>query len=159
MPISMVTRLYADTRLDMLQFLPKRVIHPGARWLDKPGHRSDKQRNFEARGGDDEEEHFRIYQRQSLRKKHDFSCGILYVPHGGQSMTLARYDGSSHRHGGIAYRPHLHLAITADNENFDLEATATDRFECLWGAFACLIGDFNVTGFKRDDQPTLLWWC
>ena len=103
---------------------------------------------------------FSVYQRHSLMDDSDFSCGILYLPLGGPSLTLARYNGPSHAHGDIAFRPHIHLssewAIAAGRKP-ESEAAETDRFNTPDGALACLIHDFNLLGItaKPDNQRSL----
>lgn len=156
----MNTRLYTDQELLNLKSMRKRVANPGARWTEKPKKRpSHRQRNFQA-STLDESHRFSIYQRHSLVDESDFSCGILYLPLGGPSLTLARYNGPSHAHGDIAFRPHIHLssekAIAAGRKP-ESEAEETDLFETPDGALACLIDDFNVIAItaKRDDQGRL----
>ena len=87
-----------------------------------------------------------------------FSCGIAYIPPGGPRLTLARYNGSNHRHGDIHYRPHIHrateAAITAGRRPED-EAMETTRYETLEGALACL-DDFGLSGIRAEpDHPSL----
>ena len=150
----MTNRLYTDGELAMLGAMPKQVVTPRARWVEKPGHR---QRNFAVVG--DGEARFSVYQRQNLRDEHDFSCGIAFLPPGGQRLTLARYNGPSHRHGDIAYRPHVHRATEraiAAGRKPESEAVETDRFRTLEGALACLIDDFNLGAVEAaHDQPGL----
>ena len=102
---------YTDTELDDLRSMPKRVTNPGARWSEKPKARpGHHQRIFQAYGQEDQQDRFSIYMRQNLSDESGFSCGISYLPRGGQSLTLARYNGPSHEHGEIVYRPHIHRA-------------------------------------------------
>ena len=72
-------------------------------------------------------------------------------------MTLARYNGPSHQHGDIIYRPHIHQATAsaiAAGKRPEREAEETDRYKTLLGALACLIKDFNLTGIKAlHDHP------
>jgi len=138
----------------------KQIVNPKARWQDKPKFRpAHRQRNFQASGGQEGEARFLIYQRQSLADEIDFSCGIAYLPRGGQPLTLARYNGPSHVHGTIRYLPHIHRATEraiAEGRKPESEAEETDRFMSLEGALACLIEDFNVTGINAQrDQPRL----
>ena len=151
----MSSKLYSDQELDDLQQMPKRVTNPGARWLDKPGH---QQRNFQVRGQGEHLSHFSVYQRQNLLDECDFSCGIVYVPQGGRRLTLARYNGPSHRHGEIVYRPHIHRATAkaiAEGKKPESEADETDRFQTLDGALACLLDDFNVGGLSAPQHEEL----
>ena len=153
---------YTDEELTALRSMSKWIINPRARWLEKPkGRPAHRQRNFQASGQqDDEEARFSVYQRQNLNDDSDFSCGISYLPPGGPSLTLARYNGPSHAHGDIAYRPHIHRAserAIAAGRKPESEAEATNRFETLEGALACLMEDFNLTGLDaQHDQPRLL---
>ena len=154
-------KLYTDTELAALRSMPKRVTNPRARWSEKPrvnpGHR---QRIFQARGHGDEKDRFSIYLRQNLNDESDFSCGISYLPHGSQSLTLARYNGPSHEHGEIVYRTHIHRATEraiAMGKKPESEADKTDRFTTLEGALARLIEDFNLRGISAEpDKPRLL---
>ena len=156
----MSTKLYTDEELDKLRSISKRVTNPGARWLKKPKDRpAHDQRSYKVSGQQDSKAHFEIYQRQSIEDEYDFSCGIRYLPPGGSSLALARYNGPGHEHGEIAYRPHIHRAsekaIAADKKP-ESEAEKTDRFSTLEGALACLIDDFRVSGIRaRHDEPKL----
>lgn len=153
----MNTKLYTDDELAALRSMPKRVTNPGARWVDKPGHR---QRNYHV-VGETENSRFTVYLRQNARDSNDFSCGIAYVPLGGSRLTLARYNGPSHLHGDIAYRPHVHRATAraiAAGSKPESEADETDRFATLDGAFRCLVDDFRLGGIARPepDHPRLI---
>ena len=153
----MTSRLYSDDELEALRSMRKRVTNPGARWVTKPGHR---QRNFKLTGVDDYTVRFEVYQRQNESEGNDFSCGIAYIPTGGRRLTLARYNGPSHVHGDIAYRPHVHRATAsaiAAGKKPEYEAAETDLFATLDGAFACLIRDLHLEGITapQPDQPRL----
>ncbi len=89
----------------------------------------------------------------------DFSCGLALIQTGGKPLSLIRYNGSSHRHGDIHYRCHIHRA-TAESMNagkkIDSHAEETNRYRTLGGALACLIEDCSVQGLKaRHDEPDL----
>lgn len=138
--------------------MSKTVTNPKARWVGKPGH---SQRNFQVVAGNDNEFAFSIYQRQSERDDNDFSCGISFLPAVGNSVTLARYNGPSHPHGDIVYRPHIHRATAraiAAGKKPESEADVTDRFMTCDGALRCLLEDFNVEGVElpAPDQGRLL---
>ena len=157
----MNVRLYKKAELEKLRAMPKRVTNPGARWSDKPKVRPvHRQRNLQAVGGSDGDVHFFIYQRQNLADESDFSCGVAYLPRGGKSLTLARYNGPSHEHGAIEYRPHIHHATEeaiAAGKKSEREAEETDRYRTLEGALACLIDDFHLSGIAAErDQPKLV---
>lgn len=156
----MSTKLYTDQELDKLRSIPKRVTNPGARWLEKPKDRPvHNQRSYKVSGQQDPNTRFEIYQRQNLADPDDFSCGIRYLPPGGSSLTLARYNGPGHPHGEIDYRSHIHRAsekAIAAGKKPESEAEETDRFSTLEGALACLIADFHVSGVRaRHDEPQL----
>ena len=109
-------------------------------------------------GGD--EARFLVYQRQNLEDAHDFSCGIAYLPRGAPPLTLARYNGPSHEHGDIVYRPHIHRASESAigaGRKAESDATETGRFESLEGALACLVEDYDVSGLDvQHDTPRLI---
>ena len=155
------TRAYTDKELTDLTSMPKRVTNPGARWANKPKLRPvHSQRIFQADGQQGQEARFSVYQRQNLADASDFSCGISYHPPGAPSLTLARYNGPSHEHGDIAYRPHIHRAsetAIAAGKKPESEAQETRRFVTLEGALACLIEDFNLAGLSAErDKLRLL---
>lgn len=151
----MTELLFSDEELGALRSLPKRVTNPQARWSEKPGHR---QRNHEAVSGD-AALRFRIYLRQNLKDEKDFSCGLALVQRGGEFLSLARYNGGSHRHGEVAYRPHVHRATEkalADGKRIDSHAEEADEYHTLEGALACLIKDCAVRGLSAEpDHPRL----
>ena len=154
----MTSKLYSDEELAALRSMPKRVTNPGARWLDKPGHR---QRNFQVTGLGNDETRYAVYQRKNTLDDNDFSCGIAYLPRGGQRLTLARYNGPSHRHGDIAFRSHIHRATAraiAAGRKPESEAEETSRFSTVDGALRCLIEDFKMQGISspQPDQEKLL---
>ena len=146
----MVIRRYTEAELGELRSMPKRVTNPRTRWLEKPRARpSHRQRNFAAIGERDETIRFAIYQRRNLTGDDDFSCGIALRPPDGPPLTLARYNGASHAHGDIAWRPHIHRATEAAiaaGRKPESEAEETGRYETIEGAMACLVEDFNVRG-------------
>ena len=153
----MNTRLYTDDEIAQLRSMPKRVTNPRARWSQKPGHR---QRNYQLTGLEDESRRFQVYLRQNEADDNDFSCGIAYLPIGGNRLTLARYNGPSHIHRDIQYRTHIHRATAsaiAAGRKPESEADETDRYTTLNGAFGCLIEDFQIQGTTppAPDQPRL----
>ena len=154
----MSNHLYTDDELTQLKTVPKRATNPGARWQEKPSTApAHRQRNFQVVTQMDVR--FAIYLRQNLADEADFSCGIRYCPLGAVPFPLARYNGPSHIHKNIVYRPHIHsttaAAILAGRAP-DSEASETDRYSTLEGALACLLEDYNVTGINaRRDEPRL----
>lgn len=157
----MTIRLYTTAELDQFRLARKRILNPGAHWLKKPQARpAHRQRNFKVVRKGDETVEFQIYQRQNLNDNHDFSCGIAYLPRGSEPLTLARYNGSSHEHGGIAYHPHIHRAserAIAAGRKPESDATATDRFQTLEAALTCLVADFNVLGLNPTEAHPRLF--
>ena len=156
----MPNRLYTEEELDTLRAMPKRIDDPDSCWSKKPvGAPSHWQRSFKARGGGDEQPIFEIYQRQNIQDDTDFSCGIVHVALDGSRLTLARYNGSGHEHGDILYRPHIHRATEkaiASGRKPEREAEATDRYQTLEGALACLLEDFRIAGMRAEhDHPRL----
>ena len=154
----MAVKLYSEDEIKELWSMAKHVENPRARWNRKPGHR---QRNFQIVAVPDGETRFLIYQRQSELDASDFSCGIVFLPPGSARLTLARYNGPSHIHGDIKFRPHIHRATAkaiAAGKKPESEAAETDRFTTLNGAFRCLLDDFRVEGISPPelDQPRLL---
>ena len=153
-------KICTDHKLTELRSIPKRVRNPGARWSEKPRARPvHKQRILQATGLRDEHIGFSLYLRQNLVDPNGFSCGIAYLPPSGSPLTLARYNGSSHIHGQIAYRPHIHRATEkaiAAGRIPESEAEKTDRYETLDAALACLVDDFHLDGITtRYDQPRM----
>ncbi|MYJ73026.1 MAG: hypothetical protein F4092_14915 [Rhodospirillaceae bacterium] len=68
-----------------------------------------------------------------------------------------RYNGSSHAHGDIRYRCHIHRSSAealAAGKKIDSRADETDRYATLQGALACLIEDCGVQGLtaEHDDR-------
>ena len=156
----MTLLLYTEADLARLQSMPKRVTKRGARWSEKPKSAPvHKQRNFQAVSEHEADTRFAIYQRQNLNDRIDFSCGIACHLPNGSLLTLARYNGPSHPHGDIAWRPHIHRATEeaiAAGKKPESEATETNRYETLEGALACLIDDFRVSGIAaKPDDPVL----
>ncbi|MCY4165735.1 MAG: hypothetical protein OXF03_06275 [Gammaproteobacteria bacterium] len=147
--------LLSNDELDVLRSATKRVINPGARWAAKLGRHS--QRNYIAES--EEGVRYRVYLRQNLDDERDFSCGLAMIQKSGKPLSLIRYNGSSHRHGDIRYRCHIHRATSQALEaskKIDSHAEATDRYRTLEGALACLIEDCSVQGVTaKRDEPGL----
>lgn len=151
----MTDRAFTDAELDELRLTRKAVTNPGARWVQKPGHR---QRRYDLVATDSGTLRFLLYQRQNAQDPLDFSCGLALVRRGGRPMTLIRYNGPSHRHGTIQYRCHIHKttadAISAGKP--DSYAEGTNRFATLEGAMACLLDDCQIDGVSaKPDAPGL----
>ncbi len=149
----MTDLLLSNDTLDKHRSALKRVVNPGVRWNEKPGRH--KQQNYTARSEDGAQ--YRIYLRQNLDDELDFSCGLALARKGGKFLSLIRYNGSSHRHGEIFYRCHIHRATAealAAGKKIDSHAEETDRYKTLDGAIACLVDDCGVQGLtgKHDQQ-------
>lgn len=61
-----------------------------------------------------------MFVRQNKTVTDDFSCGIQWLPAGGESLILARYNGSSHEHPN-------HLEKTMITFECDIHRT-TERY-------------------------------
>ena len=144
----MTIPLHTEEQLTELRAMPKRVTNPRAKWTQKPGGAPIyRQRSFKACGEADEKSRFEIYQREHLEDKTDFSAGIAAILRDGSRLTLARYNGSSHEHGDIAYKPHIHRATEramSEGRKPEYYAEATDRYRTVDGALACLFDDFGI---------------
>ena len=159
----MTIPLHTEEQLAELRAMPKRVTNPRAQWTQKPsGEPAYRQRSFKVCGDADEKARFEIYQREHLEDKTDFSSGVAAILRDGSRLMLARYNGSSHEHGDIAYKPHIHRATEramTEGRKPEYHAEATDRYRTVHGALACLYDDF---GIPRDpdkvphDQKSLL---
>ena len=140
----MTEQHFSNDDLDKLRSAPKRVTNPGARWIDKPGHR---QRNYEVET--EAGVRYRLYQRQNINDEQDFSCGLVLIQKGEKPLSLVRYNGSSHRHGDILYRCHIHRSTAeaiAVGKRGDSYAEETYRYRNLTGALVCLIEDCGIQG-------------
>lgn len=148
----LTTKLYSDEELQYLREMTKTVTNPGAQWLRKPSAQPvHRQRSYKVIAEQNDNFVFEVYQRQSLADAQNYSCGIVCLPLGGSRLTLARYNGPSHRHGTISYRTHIHQATAraiAAGRSPEHDATETNRYKTLDGALACLIYDFNAAGIE-----------
>ncbi len=143
-----------DNELEQLRIMEKRVANPKAQWKDKPGHR---QRNFLLDGDD---YRFEIYMRQNMNDTKDFSCGLDVIKPDGTKLTLCRYNGSSHKHGKIPFRCHIHKATNeAIMKGWKPESHAdeTNRYRTLGGALYCLVNDCGISGLSNlnPDEPDM----
>ncbi|WP_414041559.1 hypothetical protein ACJU26_05720 [Acidithiobacillus sp. M4-SHS-6] len=138
----------------------KQVTNPNVREADKASH---IQKNFRVVSSDGYE--FNLYWRQNKRVKDDFSCGLAWHMPSGETMTLVRYNGSSHPHQNrikgtvIEFRCHIHRATERYiRANLKPEGFAepTDRYRSISGAFHDLVSDCNITGITTErDYPDL----
>lgn len=151
----MTELLLTDDELDLHRTVSKHVRDPGVPWKRKRG--GHGQRSYTAESEDGAE--YLIYLRQNDDDQVDFSCGLALILPGRRPLSLVRYNGSSHRHGEIAYRSHIHLATAQallDGKRADSFAEQTNRYDTLEAAFRCLIHDCSVRGLdEHHDQMEL----
>ena len=140
--------VHTDEQLAELRAMPKRVTNPRAYWTEKPsGAPAYRQRSFKVCAEADEKSRFEVYQREHLEDKADFSSGIAAILRDGSRLMLARYNGSSHEHGDIAYQPHIHRATEkamTEGRKPEYYAEVTHRYSTVQGALACLHDDFSI---------------
>lgn len=75
-------------------------------------------------------------------------------------LTVFRYNGSSHQHGGIRYRPQIHRATERAilaGKRPEYEAEPTKRYNTLEGALACLIEDYRLSGIRTNPDLSSLF--
>lgn len=110
MPFESIT----DVKIYELLSMAKKVINPRSRSKEKDGH---EQYNYKLHS-ETEDVEFELYTRQNLHEgmEDDFSCGISWLAPNGESFTLKRYNGPSHKHKNqlegtsLDYKPHIHLS-------------------------------------------------
>ena len=157
----MGTSPMTDDQIQALLDLPKRVSNPGARMKTQRG--SDAT-NYDVAGEDGSV--FRLYKRQNNRIPNGFSCGLLYLPEGGEPVTLTRYNGADHIHSnpldadvseiaGCHIHRATHRYIVAGRKP-DHYAELTDRYADLAGALRALLFDCKITGLESPpDTPQI----
>lgn len=100
---------------------------------------------------------FVMYLRQNEIHENDFSCGLRLVRSGQDDVTLARYNGSSHRHVNkiekdeISFKCHIHLATERYwniGRKIEDYATSTVRYSNLSGAIQCMLVDYYISGLN-----------
>lgn len=150
-----------DKIMDLVK-CPKRCTNPQARKKVQFG---TEQINYRLEATDDSGHQFLVYSRQNMRAgmQDDFSCGIAWISPSGQTITLRRYNGASHRHKnhleGDRLSPtyHIHYATEKyirSNLKADGFACATERYCTLGGALHCLIKDCKISGLTSPpDYP------
>ncbi len=150
----------SQIQIDKLINEPKTVKNPTARDVQKPGH-TQKNYLLESKAGNS----FSIYMRQNNKIEDDFSCGLMWNSPSGETVTLVRYNGSSHQHGNrledetLDFECHIHKARSEYLEaGLKIEgfAQATSRYHRLEGALYCLVEDCNIQGINpSQDEPKL----
>ena len=149
-----------DEKIEQLLNCPKYLTNPQARVKSIEGR---EQVNYNVIATDDSGNKFQIYKRQNLRPgmENDFSCGISWVSSNGETMTLARYNGSSHAHPNhlektkLGFKCHIHKATEKyiqANRKPEGYAEETDRYHTLDGALHCLVVDFNIKGIQTNSD-------
>ncbi len=147
---------------DLLQ-IRKRVTNPGIRQKEQGKH---TQRDWKAVDDETGDLNFSLFTRQHLHLENDFSTGLIWHMPSGETVTLCRYNGPSHRHRNtiegkqIDYICHIHKAseryIRAGKKP-EIFAEETDRYHSLKGALYCLLLDCNIHGVQSiPDEPRLL---
>ena len=144
-----------DVKIEELISVSKRVNNPKIHAKNKDGH---EQYNYkvESVNGD---HNFELYTRRNLREgvEDDFSCGLSWISPNGESFTLKRYNGSSHKHKNhlegnvLDNKPHIHCAsekYIRENRKADGFAEETNRYNSLLGALHCLVTDCNISGLE-----------
>jgi len=144
-----------DADLNQLREVHKKVTNPTVKWKEKPGHR---QKNHKV---ESDAYIFRLYLRQNTFDSEDFSCGLSVIKPDGTPLTLARYNGPSHKHGDITYQCHIHKATQAAIEQGkkpEHHAEATNRYDTLDGALYHLREDYNISGISgvNPDQTSFI---
>lgn len=142
-----------DQQIDDLIRLPKLVINPN---LKMKLQRSSLQVTYDLRELEGERE-FKLYLRQNPKDPESYSCGLIYVAESpDQSVTLCRYNGSSHVHCNsleddepIHFKCHIHRAserYIALGDKAEKYAETTDRYTSYEGALICILEDCNISG-------------
>ncbi|MFH0939936.1 MAG: hypothetical protein V1899_11760 [Planctomycetota bacterium] len=137
-------------KLQSLIQQPKRVTNPQARWRIEEKY---ERMNYDVIAQEGKLK-FQIYIRKNSIFSEDFSCGIRWMMSSGETLTLARYNGSSHIHDDIEYECHIHHATEEairQGRKPECHAESTKLFHTCDGALHCLLNDFKISGL--DSQP------
>lgn len=151
-----------DDKIGDLLNCNKKVVNPNVRRKEKEGH---EQFNFRVIALDDSGHEFELYKRQNLREgmEDDFSCGISWLAPNGETLTLKRYNGSSHNHPNkientkLGNNSHIHIATEKyiqANRKPEGFAEITDRYNTLDGALHCLVTDCKISGIQTKSDST-----
>jgi hypothetical protein len=153
-----------DAKVEELLSLPKRVTNANTRAKLKECH---EQMNYTVVCTSDDKYRFELYVRQNKLEgmEDDFSCGLSWVAANGETLTLCRYNGSSHNHPNhlenekLGYTCHIHKATERyilSNRKPEGFAVKTEQYYTLKGAIHCLVHDCNITGLQTEqDLPKL----
>lgn len=151
-----------DDKIADLLNCSKRLTNPSAKSKSIEGR---DQQNFKVVATDSSRYEFEIYKRQNLREgmEDDFSCGISWIAPNGESITLKRYNGSSHNHPNhlekicLGYNYHIHIATEKyikANRRAEGFAEVTDKYYTVNGAFHMLILDCKISGIQTEPDNT-----
>lgn len=150
-----------DEKIKNLLEMPKRVKNPQARTVqDANHHKCDY--TVEAIDGS---EQFKIFVRVNNTNVEDFSCGLMWLPAGEETLILARYNGSSHEHPNhiegnkIEFVCHIHKATERyirSNLKPEGWAVETASYRTYDGALHQLVTDCHISGIETvADHPEL----
>lgn len=124
------------------------------------------ERDYKVVGEGIEDMSFSIFVRQNNMIEDDFSAGLIWNMPSGETLTLCRYNGSSHEHRNpleetrLNRTCHIHTATQRyilKNKKAECFAEETNRYQTVEGALHCLLLDCNVSGIQSTpDEPRLL---
>jgi len=151
-----------DTRIQELLRMPKRVTNPTARNVADANH---DRMDYVVESADGAER-FKLFVRQNKTIRDDFSCGLQWLPAGGESLILARYNGSSHEHPNklegtrLSFVCHIHQTteryLHANLKPEGFAAAEAAKYQTCEGALHQLVTDCNVVGLDtKADHPEL----
>ncbi|MEI7728804.1 MAG: hypothetical protein WCO56_04500 [Verrucomicrobiota bacterium] len=150
-----------DDRIETLLRMPKRITNPTARSVQDANH---EKKDYLVQSNDGSER-FKLFVRQNKTISEDFSCGLIWLPAGGESLILTRYNGSSHEHPNhleqtkISFACHVHKATERYIQaNLKAESFATEAiaYQTCNGALHALVVDCNISGIETvSDHPEL----
>ena len=151
-----------DDKIADLLNCSKKLTNPNARTKNIEGR---EQVNYRVVALDGSDYEFEVYRRQNLRDgmEDDFSCGISWVAPNGETLTLKRFNGSSHNHPNhlekikLGYNCHIHIATEKyikSNKKAEGFAEVTDRYNSVDGALHCLVTDCKITGIQTTPDDT-----
>ena len=151
-----------EARIQELLRMPKRVTNPTARNVADANH---ERRDYVVESAEGAER-FKLFGRQNKTISDDFSCGLQWLPAGGESLILARYNGSSHEHPNklegtkLSFACHIHQAteryVQANLKHEGFAAAETAKYQTCDGALHQRVTDCNVSGLEtKADHPEL----
>lgn len=151
-----------DTRIQEMLRMSKRVTNPTARNVADANH---DRRDYIVESADGTER-FKLFVRQNKTIIDDFSCGLQWLPAGGESLILARYNGSSHEHPNrlegtkVSFACHIHKTteryLQANLKPEGFAAAQEAKFKTCNGALHQLVTDCNIVGLETTaDHPEL----